>query len=218
MTEIANATDQHFDFLQNVVTTTADAKKTQWALNAPWLTGTVIPLRTAWRSAYDAWIDPETRNKLLTAAKHTARKNYEPALHQLVEVLRSNPAVTEQDQRAMGIYLEPHSTNPIPPTDKYVEFEVEHHYRRLLIYFRVLGATDHAKPHGVHEVEIRWDICDKQPKSELELKHVDTLTRSPLTLDFTEEERGKVVYMCGRWKMRNSGHGPWSQSTYAVVP
>jgi hypothetical protein len=49
-------------------------------LNAPWLTGTVIPLRIA----YDAWIDPETRNKLLTAAKHTARKNYEPALHQLV--------------------------------------------------------------------------------------------------------------------------------------
>jgi hypothetical protein len=218
MVNITTSSDEQFDFIQNIVTTTADAKKTPWGLNATWLSGTVIPLRTTWTTSYNTWKDPETRTKLITAAKNDARKKYEPALHQLIETLRNNPAVTDQDLRAMSIYLEPHSNQPLPPTDKYVEFEVEHRYRRLLIYFRVQGATDHAKPHGVHEVEIRWDICEKQPKSELELKNVDTLTRSPLTLDFTEEERGKVVYMYGRWNMRNGGHGPWSQQTYAVIP
>jgi hypothetical protein len=218
MIELTNSTDEQFDFLQGIVTTTADTKKTQWSLNAAWLTGTVIPLRTSWRSAYDAWKDPETRTKLLTAAKNTARSNYEPVLHQLIEILRNNPAVTEQDLRAMSIYIEPHTNQPLPATDKYVEFEVEHHFRRLLIGFRVLGSTDHAKPHGVHEVEIRWDILDHTPKTELELKNVDTCTRSPLTLDFTEAERGKVVYMSGRWKMRNSKCGPWNGITYAVIP
>jgi hypothetical protein len=218
MIELTKATDEQFDFLQGVVTTTTDAEKAAWSVNATWLSGTVIPLRTAWRTAYDACRDPETRTKLLTSAKNTARKNYEPVLHQLIEFLRNNPAVTEQDLRAMSIYLEPHTNQPLPATNEYVEFDVEHHRRRLLIGFRVLGSTDHAKPHGVHEVEIRWGILDQMPETELELKNVDTCTRSPLTLDFTEAERGKVLYMSGRWKMRNSGNGPWNGITYAVIP
>lgn len=218
MTAIANATDENFDLLQNVVTTTTIAKKTKWGINDAWLTGTVLPLKNHWRTGYDNWKNPETRTKLLTANKHTARKNYEPVLHQLIEALRNNPAVTEHDLRTMGIYNEPHGNQPLPPTDKYVEFNIEHHYRRLIVHFRTQGANDKAKPHGVHEAEIRWDICEKIPKSELELKNVDTLTRSPLTLDFTEEERGKVVYLYGRWTMRNSGHGPWNQVSYAVIP
>jgi hypothetical protein len=218
MTLIANATDENFDLLQNIVTSKANAKKIPWGLNDAWLTGTVLPLKNAWRTAYDKWKDPENRTKLLTAEKHNARKNYEPVLHQLIDGLRSNPAVTEQNLRAMGIYNEPHGNRPLPPTDKYVEFDIEHRYRRLVIHFRTQGADDKAKPYGVHEAEIRWDICNVQPESELDLKNVDTLTRSPLTLDFTEEERGKVVYLYGRWNMRNSSHGPWNQQTYAVIP
>jgi hypothetical protein len=46
-----------------------------------------------------------------------------------------------------------------------------------------------------------------------------TDTASPLTIPFTEADRGKRVYYCLRWVGTTEGHeGPWSEIFSAIVP
>ncbi|AHF94767.1 hypothetical protein OPIT5_26275 [Opitutaceae bacterium TAV5] len=43
-------------------------------------------------------------------------------------------------------------------------------------------------------------------------------TRSPFTLNFDENQRGKTVYFALRWENTRGDKGPWSPITHAVVP
>jgi hypothetical protein len=61
-------------------------------------------------------------------------------------------------------------------------------------------------------------IMDNPPKSVDELIHSEFDTHSPLTLKFNEEDRGKSVWMCGRWDNTKGKKGPWSEFYNAVIP
>jgi hypothetical protein len=39
-----------------------------------------------------------------------------------------------------------------------------------------------------------------------------------LILTFREEDRGKTVYMAGRWKGGREQEGPWSGIISAIIP
>jgi hypothetical protein len=43
-------------------------------------------------------------------------------------------------------------------------------------------------------------------------------TRTPHTFEFTEEERGKTVYMAACWQNEKGQKGPWSEIVSAIVP
>jgi hypothetical protein len=211
--------DDAFDILQGTVSTMADTNKTNWNLVIAWITGTLLVARSLWRTKYDAWKPVATRTPQMTFEKNEARAHYEPLLNQLIGELQHNPLVTDSDRKAMGIYHEPHSNTPLPPTNETVDFAVETDVdRRIIIHFFVTGSTSKAKPHGVQAVEIRWGILDEDTTEVEDLPHVDLDTRSPFTLDFDQSERGKKVYFAGRWVMKNGGAGRWSEVTYAIVP
>jgi hypothetical protein len=213
--------DAAFDREQRIVTKAAEKNQEKWGLDEEWIEDTLVPHRTLWEAKYAAWEDPVTRNKQITFEKNEARRNYEPLVRQLISDLQHSMAVTDDEKEALGIYIAPHSTQPLPATKEKVEFEVETDtLRRLTIQFRVEKSKSKAKPHGVSSLELKWAILPKRPDKMDELTEVDSSTRSPLVLDFEEDERGKVVYFCGRWVMKSSqsGFGPWSTIDYAVIP
>ncbi|MDR0609502.1 MAG: hypothetical protein LBG58_15030, partial [Planctomycetaceae bacterium] len=63
-----------------------------------------------------------------------------------------------------------------------------------------------------------WAILDTPPTKISDLTHSSFDTRSPLTLEFDEDQRGKCVYFCLRWENTRGIKGPWSEIISAIIP
>jgi hypothetical protein len=91
--------------------------------------------------------------------------------------------------------------------------------RRLVITYRDEGSKRRGKPAGVHGIEVRWAILDTPPVHISELAHSSFDTNPPLTIDFEEDQRGKRVYLAGRWEISREGEkGPFGDIEEAVIP
>jgi hypothetical protein len=92
--------------------------------------------------------------------------------------------------------------------------------RQLLIAYRDKGSARRAKPPGVHGVEIRWAFLDQPPLDiEAELTRSSFDTRSPLVLTFEEYDRGRRLYLAGRWEIIREGiKGDFGDIVSAIVP
>jgi hypothetical protein len=74
-------------------------------------------------------------------------------------------------------------------------------------------------PPGRSQDEVRWAILDHPPADLKELINSTFDTNSPLTLEFEEHERGKHVYLCGRWEIQREGEkGPDGAIEEAIIP
>ena len=89
--------------------------------------------------------------------------------------------------------------------------------RRLTIHFRDSESTSAAKPKGVHGAEIKWLIADEKPHVE-DLQNSSFDTRTPYTLEFSDAQRGKTVWLSLRWENTRGEKGPWCEMISAIVP
>jgi hypothetical protein len=210
--------DADFNEVQDVITTKTAANLNNWRIDDTWYNQLVLPAKTTWTTAWTAYLNPNTRTKVITFRKNEARKNYEPLLGKLVGMLKTSPVVTPAELASMGVATgKGGGRNPTPATypDAGVNSSV---IRQLTIDFFDHGAKSHAKPHGIHGAEIRWGILDAAPVDIDELRNSSIDTRSPFTLAFNENERGKAVYFCLRWENTTGEKGPWSEIVTAFIP
>ena len=72
----------------------------------------------------------------------------------------------------------------------------------------------------MHGVEIRWAFRNEPPVNiEADLSSSSFDTNSPLTLTFGEQDRGKRIYMAGRWEIEREGiKGEFGDIVSAIVP
>ncbi|MDR1222738.1 MAG: hypothetical protein LBL07_07675 [Tannerella sp.] len=219
MAQTISRKDSEFNEQQEVITSTTQKNVGVWAIDSTWFTGQVLVAKSAWVAAWTVYQDPAQRTPTITFSKNKARKTYEKLLRVLVQVLESNPRVTDDNRRAMGIVIRDTTRTPVKPPKSYPEFSVDSSIIRcLLILFWDLGSKSKAKPHGVHGAEIRWAILDHPPVSVEELIHSNFDTRSPFELMFDESDRGKTVYFCLRWENTRGEKGPWSEIVMAIIP
>jgi hypothetical protein len=213
------AKDADFHERQEVITAKTQINLSTWGINQPWFTGQLIPAKQAWEAAWAKYLDPAQRTRLITFSKREKRKAYEKLLRILVQMLESNPLVSDDDRREMGIAIRKPGRTPVKPPTTYPEFIIDTSIIRCLnILFWNLGSKSKAKPHGIHGAEIRWAILDHPPLSVDELIHSGFDTRSPCKLTFDESERGKTVYFCLRWENTRGEKGPWSEIVMAIIP
>jgi hypothetical protein len=221
--EVRRSSDYDFFIGSGKIYAFTESKKTVLSVPQPWWTEEVTPAHERFVLAWRAYEDPDNRTKLITAEKNDSRGAYEPLVSKTIEFLRGNANVSDAQERALDIYLEPHSSTPTPTTTKYPEIHVELDViRRITGHFRIFGESGNGKPDGVGSIEFTWAILDEEPRRVEELIHhnVDLYTRNSFLLDFENDERGKRVYMAARYVMRSSasGYGPWGEMTYAVIP
>jgi hypothetical protein len=210
--------DTDFDTWQKVISTKATASVEAWHLDAMWMNNLFTPAYEVWTKAWDAYNDPTERNKMITFEKNEARDKYELLLRKLVKMLEASTYVTDDDRMAVGIYP-PAPPTPSPVPKKIPLIVVDTSTVRVLVFgFHDDDTKSHAKPHGVHGMEMKWGILESPPKSIDELIHSSFDTKSPLPLTFSEEERGRTVYFCGRWENTRGEKGPWSLIMTAIVP
>jgi hypothetical protein len=100
-----------------------------------------------------------------------------------------------------------------------VEFELKlRNIREILVSFWIKGSPHKAKPEGYDGAVLVWDILDAPPPDPNSLNRHTMASRTPYALEFTEEERGKTVYIAAAWQNERGIIGNWSEIQSAVVP
>jgi hypothetical protein len=188
-----------------------------------WLTETLEPAFETFAAAFEDWKNPSVRTPIKSAALRTAEDAFIPLYRLLYTgMLKNNPLVTDVDLVAMGM---PERSSggrrspSVPDTSPTANVKmpepgiVEIHFRD--------SASDsggHAKPAGVHGVEIAWSILDTPPSGWSQLEHSAFDTASPFRLSFEGDRRGRRLYFALRWENTRGAKGPWSEILDAVIP
>jgi hypothetical protein len=211
--------DALFNVEQETISTAAITNQGNWGLDTHWLNNEFIPRKTRWVNAYAAYLPRETRTPLLTFEKNASKKEYESHLLKLIKILQASTLVTDDDRKAIGIYIAPPHRTPHPPPTTLVEFEFDTSViRRLTLHFHDAGSASRAKPRGALGADIRWAIRDTPPIEVEELWNSGFATRTPFMLEFKDSERGKTVYFCLRWENTTGQKGPWNEIKSAIIP
>jgi hypothetical protein len=161
------------------------------------------------------------RGKVDVLNKNESRDALKKALRIYCKAyLLYNPKVTDEDRERMGlpIYTDSRSPVQLPGSVPVLTVRLKNP-REIPVYYHDSKTGRRGKPKGVHGVEIRWAILDHFPADINELTQSAFDTASPCVLAFAEHERGRRVYMCGRWEIQREGEkGSFGEIIEAVVP
>ncbi|MDR2120079.1 MAG: hypothetical protein LBP64_04295 [Tannerella sp.] len=133
--------------------------------------------------------------------------------------LRYNEHVTDEDRVMLGLTVPEARKRSEGEMDEYPEIEV---YTGIIrrIKCRFLNREHRvAKPPHVHGVELRSGfIPDGEKPSLTLLPNSSFSTRSTLTMDFSDEERGKRFGLCARYENNKGGKGPFGPIVTVFIP
>jgi hypothetical protein len=162
-----------------------------------------------------------TRTSVNIKEKNTAKKVLKTHIRLSTgDYLMRNHLLTDADRDMLGLPIRKTTRTPAPVAETYPDFNIDSSMlRRLSIHFYEKdGDHKKAKPAGQHGAEIAWAISDTLPASLNDLTHSSFDTRTPLTLEFDEPDRGKTVYFALRWENTRGLKGPWSPIQKAIIP
>jgi hypothetical protein len=175
---------------------------------------------SAYETAFEAAQNPN-RGRVDVLNKNETRDALKKEIRLYVKAyLINNPAVTDEDRAAMGLPIHKTGKSPVQPPETIPELTVDTGTpRRHKVHYRDKGAKRRGKPPHVSGIEIRHAVLDHYPESGEELIHSDFDTASPFVKDYTEADRGKKAYYCGRWEIpREGGKGPFGEIVEAIIP
>ncbi|MDR2692266.1 MAG: hypothetical protein LBB73_08265 [Dysgonamonadaceae bacterium] len=196
-----------------------------FALDSPqrtWLDDVFDPACTTFMHAYEAWLNPATRTSLMATALASAEAAFTPLYRQLYTgFMKTSPLVTDEDLVAMGFPKRSGSGHtPVPPPDTVPAIEIRLPSPAVVeVHFRNVGTDKgHAKPKGVHGIELLWGILDTPPAGWEDLPKSSFDTHTPFRFSFKGEERGKILYLAGRWENTRGEKGPWGAIQSVIIP
>ncbi|MDR1211273.1 MAG: hypothetical protein LBK40_03475, partial [Spirochaetaceae bacterium] len=158
------------------------------------------------------YIETDTKNRARVSLTGESRSF-------INEYIRNSSKVSPEDKLAIGIHgrRPPHVI--IPPHTVPVLKARAGNPREVVIEYWDAEGGGRGKPEDVHGIEVLWVILDHEPVRDAEFTHSAFDTRSPLTLIFDEADRGKRVYMVGRWEIEREGlKGPLGEIVSAFIP
>jgi hypothetical protein len=137
-------------------------------------------------------------------------------------MVKGNPN-TSDDER-IDIFIKPNAPTfhpKVPVTNTPPEVHVDTSIpKRLTFHYWEEGRDDGSKamPHGAGSFELWCAIMDHRPEDENALTHVLIDFQSPLVMDFSEADRGKILYFVARWVSPTGEKGPWTIIMMVVIP
>jgi hypothetical protein len=221
--DLVPTSDADFDawvenFCELTVQRTGGSYPAQWDHIPPEAVTKLTATNSVWHTAYLVTLKPHT--PIDTDTKNHARDDMEAEARSFInEYIRNSSKVSREDKLTIGIHERrpPHHIEP-PHTVPVLEPRAGNP-RQIEVPYWDAESGGRGKPTDVHGIEVRWAILDHEPTGEEELTHSAFDTRSPLTLTFGEADRGKRVYMAGRWEIEREGEkGPMGEIVSAFVP
>ncbi|MDR3351340.1 MAG: hypothetical protein LBN98_06865 [Prevotellaceae bacterium] len=209
-----------------------DAELAAWSAN---FTAQVITNAPAWGISEDevaelqnasnafaalhAQADSPAKTAVIVAEKNAVRKTLVAKIRAIAGFRLKNPVLTGAQRTALGLHVRDTAPTTIPPPVTRPEPDIDVvDVRRLKVRFHDMGSESRAKPYGVSGAVIACAVLDAPPASPAALTRTALATRTPHVLEFTEEERGKRVYVAVCWQNGKGQRGPWSEIKSAIVP
>jgi hypothetical protein len=160
------------------------------------------------------------RGKVAVLNKNVWKRNLEKGLRTYIQgFIARNPKIDENERALLGLPQRDEIRTPHIEVNEAVEFELKLRLiREVLVNFWIKGAKHKAKPVGYDGAVIIWDILDSPPAEPHSLNRHTMASKTPHTLQFAEEERGKTVYIALAWQNERGHIGPWSEIQSAVIP
>jgi hypothetical protein len=180
-------------------------------------------LQDDYNAKYVAAKSPD-RKTSASAVRKAARKALTDAWKDYGErYLFHNPNVTLEDKIAMGIHIPKEPVQkPVPTTIPVIVVILTVLRQVAFKYFKDASQTKNkhpGKPENVDAFVVYWAILDREPTSIAELINRDFATRGPLTLNFSEEDRGKRLYYVACWEInRDRLKGPMTEIRMVIIP
>jgi hypothetical protein len=186
-----------------------------------WFDKEFSPKYAVFKTTFIDWKNPSERTPSKTVRLYSAEAVFKPAYRQLYSgLLKGNPLVTNDDLQSMGMPLRSsgHTSSRVALAgpNVYIDTSVA---MRLSFYFYERGRyRRRARPKGQRGVEMVWIMSEAPPTKMEELIHSEFSTRSPFTLSFDANQRGKTIYYAVRWENTRGEKGPWSEMASVVIP
>ena len=209
--------DKFFKYITQYVSLKSNGASPEWG-HIPQKDRTALSgVYTQWYSAYALTFQPHIKS--VGDEKTRQRKIAEKALRLFVNrFLRYDPT-TDADRTNMGIPNRTAMRSSQGTVDKMVAFLTRPgNIREVKAKLWALGSERRAKPAGYHGADIAYDVLDSPPSNPQDLRRSAVSTRSNYTLRFTEEERGKRVYIAMRWQNKRGLWGEWSEVQSTIIP
>jgi hypothetical protein len=171
--------------------------------------------------AFEVSHSPGTRTSVSILKKNVARKALESDFRQTVgEYLSRNHLLTDDDRNSLGLRVRKRTRTPAPVAESYPDFDIDSSMlcRLRVHFFERGGSHKRAKPPGQHGAEIAWVISDVPIEKTSDLLHSSFDTRTPFSLEFEGDQRGKTVYLALRWENTRGQKGHWSPIKNAIIP
>jgi hypothetical protein len=163
--------------------------------------------------------DSPDRTSVIVEERNESRQRLVALIRAMVGFRLQNPVITDYERIGLGLHV--HDTKPtsipVPSTRPELDIDVVD-FRRLKVLFHDMGSESRAKPYGVNGAVILYALLDAPPAGITALGRSALATRTPYILEFTEEERGKTVYIAMCWQNKKGERGPWSEIESAIVP
>jgi hypothetical protein len=173
----------------------------------------------SWHGAYNPTLKPHLPAQ--TLAKNEARIASEAVIRPFVGQWLMWKQVTDMEREEMGLHNKQPRRPAIPAPVTVPKLEPRAGVpRQVVISYRDKDSSHRGKPDDVHGIEVRWVGLDHPPKDiETELLNSAFDTKSPLTLNFQEHERGRRIYMAGRWEIEREGvKGLFGDIETVIIP
>lgn len=133
--------------------------------------------------------------------------------------LQNNEKMTDTLRRAVGIPI--HDTkpthHPLPDTHPVITISSKNPFE-LILHIQDSGSGKRAKPEHTAGAVLFWGVSETPITNPEDLKGSLLVSRTPHIMGFSPVERGKILYMAGRWQNGVGEKGPWSEVVSAVIP
>jgi hypothetical protein len=176
---------------------------------------------------YDAALtaaqDPN-RNRSQVMDKKRAKKPVKDAYRAYAnEYLIHNHRLTEDDIVMLRLHRNKHRSTKQPPKTSPIVIVVLNVMRQITFKFykelSTTGPIRPGKPDNADAFVLYWAILDHEPTHISELINRSSCTWSPLTLTFSEEDRGKRLYYVACWQInRDRLEGPKTAIDMVIIP
>jgi hypothetical protein len=160
-----------------------------------------------------------TRTSPAIQNKNRAKKALIQTVRQLVrQYLAHNPTLTGDKRCRLGLPIHKKTRTPAPIATDAPHCHITLH-KPCEVTIRYYDRRHRkAKPKGQHGVEIRYAILPTRPTCLTQLIRGTLCTRTPTILKFSEEDRGKTLYLVMCWENTRGKRGPWSAIYDSIIP
>jgi hypothetical protein len=162
---------------------------------------------------YEITLNPDLKTKTTVIAKDNARSIAEGMCRDFAILIKDNLGIDDEDKVAAGVRPINPDRDPInvPMTSPLLNILGNTPGGQTLRFADPTTPESRAKPFGAGSLQLFLAVTDGDEEAPLsEARFHSMVTKNPISVDFTQEQDGKMATYYARWASVKGEFGPWS--------